>query len=150
LLVPVNWEEPFGLVMIEAMACGTPVVAYRRGSVPEVIDEGVTGLIVHTVDQAVKAIVRISRLSRKRCRRIFEERFTASRMATDYVAIYERLIEDRAGEKTLSRGRPFWTTTSSAWETPYYRHSACGCGAAILAGRAEADRHGRGDGACQG
>jgi glycosyltransferase involved in cell wall biosynthesis len=113
LLVPVNWEEPFGLVMIEAMACGTPVVAYRRGSVPEVIDEGVTGLIVHTTDQAVKAIVRISRLSRKRCRRIFEERFTASRMATDYVAIYERLIEDRAGEKTLSPGRPFWTTTSS-------------------------------------
>jgi glycosyltransferase involved in cell wall biosynthesis len=114
LLVPVNWEEPFGLVMIEAMACGTPVVAYRRGSVPEVIDEGVTGLIVHTVDQAVKALARISRLSRKRCRRIFEERFTASRMATDYVAIYERLIEDRAGEKTLSPGRPFWETTSSA------------------------------------
>jgi glycosyltransferase involved in cell wall biosynthesis len=114
LLLPVNWEEPFGLVMIEAMACGTPVVAYRRGSVPEVIDEGVTGLIVHTVDQAVKAIPRISRLSRKRCRRIFEERFTASRMAADYVSIYERLIEDRAEEKTLSAGRPFWATTSSA------------------------------------
>ena len=114
LLVPVNWEEPFGLVMIEAMACGTPIVAYRRGSVPEVIDEGVTGLIVQTVDQAVKGIARISRLSRKRCRRIFEERFTASRMATNYVGIYERLIEDRAEEKTLSPGRPFWTTTSSA------------------------------------
>jgi glycosyltransferase involved in cell wall biosynthesis len=114
LLVPVNWEEPFGLVMIEAMACGTPVIAYRRGSVPEAIDEGVTGLIVNTVYQAVKAIVRISRLSRKRCRRIFEERFTASRMAADHVSIYERLIDDRAGEKALSPGRPFWTTTSSA------------------------------------
>jgi len=114
LLAPVNWEEAFGLVMIEAMACGTPVVAYRRGSVPEVIDDGATGHIVQTADQAAKAIGRISRLSRKRCRQIFEERFTASRMALDYVAIYERLIKDRALEKTLSTERPFWTTTSSA------------------------------------
>jgi glycosyltransferase involved in cell wall biosynthesis len=114
LLVPVNWEEPFGLVMIEAMACGTPVVAYRRGSIPEVIDEGATGHIVQTVDQAAKAIGRISRLSRKRCRQLFEERFTASRMASDYVAVYERLIEEGTEDKTLSPGRPFWTTTSSA------------------------------------
>jgi glycosyltransferase involved in cell wall biosynthesis len=114
LLLPINWEEPFGLVMIEAMACGTPTIAYRRGSVPEVIDGGATGFIVQTVDQAVKAVEKVSRLSRKRCRQIFERRFTASRMTQDYVAIYERLIEETEGEKPRSPERTLWTTTSSA------------------------------------
>lgn len=93
LLFPIDWPEPFGLVMIEAMACGTPVLAYRRGSVPEVIEEGVTGLIVHGLEDAVQAAERISTLNRWRCRRLFEERFSATRMARDYVAIYQKLIE---------------------------------------------------------
>ena len=94
LLFPIDWPEPFGLVMIEAMACGTPVIAYRRGSVPEVIDDGVTGFIVENVDEAVKAVENVSRISRRRCREVFEERFTARCMALRYLAIYERLIED--------------------------------------------------------
>jgi glycosyltransferase involved in cell wall biosynthesis len=91
LVFPIEWAEPFGLVMIEAMACGTPVIAFRRGSVPEVIDEGMTGFIVNGVEEAVRAIGRIGQLSRRRCRDVFEQRFTAARMARDYVAIYERL-----------------------------------------------------------
>jgi len=88
LLFPIDWPEPFGLVMIEAMACGTPVIAYRKGSVPEVVEEGGTGFIVEGLEDAVKAVERVSTLSRKRCRQVFEERFTASRMAQDYLAIY--------------------------------------------------------------
>jgi glycosyltransferase involved in cell wall biosynthesis len=95
LLFPIDWPEPFGLVMIEAMACGTPVIAYRSGSVPEVIDDGVTGFIVEGLEDAVKAAERISTLSRKRCWELFEQRFVASRMAADYVAIYERLIDSK-------------------------------------------------------
>jgi glycosyltransferase involved in cell wall biosynthesis len=94
LLFPIDWPEPFGLVMIEAMACGTPIVAYRQGSVPEVIDEGVTGFIVEGIGDAVKAVERVFTLSRKRCRERFQERFTVSRMARAYREIYERLIED--------------------------------------------------------
>jgi glycosyltransferase involved in cell wall biosynthesis len=91
LLFPIDWPEPFGLAMIEAMACGTPVIAFRRGSVPEVIDNGITGFIVENVDEAVRAVSLLDRLSRRRCREVFEERFSASRMARDYVAVYERL-----------------------------------------------------------
>lgn len=105
LLVSINWEEPFGLVMIEAMACGTPVVAYRRGSVPEIIDEGVTGYIVQNADEAVSALQRISGLSRERCRQVFDERFTACRMAKGYVAIYERLVREQMAKKLLSTRR---------------------------------------------
>ncbi len=93
LLFPIDWPEPFGLVMIEAMACGTPVVAFRRGSVPEIMKDGVTGFIVDDVDTAVKAVERIPSLSRKACRQYFDEHFTASRMALDYLAVYRRLIE---------------------------------------------------------
>ena len=113
LLAPIQWEEPFGLVMIEAMACGTPTIAFRRGSVPEVVNDGISGCIVDGVDQAVQAVHGISRVSRRRCRRMFERRFTARRMARDYVALYERLLEDRMGEE-LSAGRMVWATTSSA------------------------------------
>ncbi|HLX27356.1 MAG TPA: glycosyltransferase family 4 protein [Casimicrobiaceae bacterium] len=92
LLFPIDWPEPFGLVMIEAMACGTPVIAYSSGSVPEVMEEGRTGFIVREVDDAVEAVRRVPQLSRARCREIFEQRFTADRMARDYVEVYEQLI----------------------------------------------------------
>jgi glycosyltransferase involved in cell wall biosynthesis len=95
LLFPIDWAEPFGLVMIEAMACGTPVVAYRSGSVPEVITDGVNGFIVETIDEAVDAVGRLHHLSREECRATFEERFTADRMARNYVSVYERLIGER-------------------------------------------------------
>jgi glycosyltransferase involved in cell wall biosynthesis len=92
LLFPINWREPFGMAMIEAMACGTPVIAYRKGSVPEVIDEGSTGFIVKDLDGAVEAVRRVPQLSRARCREVFEQRFTAERMAHDYLQVYTRLI----------------------------------------------------------
>jgi glycosyltransferase involved in cell wall biosynthesis len=95
LLFPIDWPEPFGLVMIEAMACGTPVVAYRCGSVPEVIDHGVTGFIVDNDDQAADAISR-ARLDRNRVRARFEERFSSEAMARRYVALYERLCDGAA------------------------------------------------------
>jgi glycosyltransferase involved in cell wall biosynthesis len=93
LLFPIDWPEPFGLVMAEAMACGTPVIAYRRGSVPEIIEEGVTGFIVHDLEGAVQAAQRIPTLNRSRCRQRFEERFSAARMARDYLVSYRRLVE---------------------------------------------------------
>jgi glycosyltransferase involved in cell wall biosynthesis len=93
LLLPIDWPEPFGLVMIEAMACGTPVIAYNRGSVPEVIDDGVTGFIVEDELSAVAAVGRLSQLSRARVRQQFEARFTARRMALDYLATYRSMIE---------------------------------------------------------
>lgn len=88
LLFPIDWPEPFGLVMIEAIACGTPVVGFRRGSVPEILDEGVTGYLVDGVDAAVEAVGRLGRLSRTRCREVFERRFTVERMAREYVEVY--------------------------------------------------------------
>jgi glycosyltransferase involved in cell wall biosynthesis len=93
LLFPIDWPEPFGLVMVEAMACGTPVIAYRDGSVPEVMEEGHTGFIVKGLKDAVKAVRHVPELSRKRCREVFEQRFTAARMAHDYVQVYEQLIQ---------------------------------------------------------
>jgi glycosyltransferase involved in cell wall biosynthesis len=92
LLLPIDWPEPFGLVMVEAIACGTPVIAYRDGAVPEVIEEGHTGFVVEELEDAVEAVRRIPELSRKRCREVFEKRFTATRMAHDYVKVFERLI----------------------------------------------------------
>lgn len=96
LLVPIDWEEPFGLVMIEAMATGTPVIAFRRGSVPEVIDDGVTGFIVDDMAGAIAAAQRIHTIDRAGVRRRFEERFTNLRMADDYMAIYRKLIAAKA------------------------------------------------------
>jgi glycosyltransferase involved in cell wall biosynthesis len=93
LLVPIDWPEPFGLVMIEAMACGTPVIAYNRGSVPEVIEDGVTGFIVEDEAGAMGAVDRLAHLSRTAIRRRFEERFTARRMALDYLSVYRSLKE---------------------------------------------------------
>jgi glycosyltransferase involved in cell wall biosynthesis len=92
LLFPIDWPEPFGLVMIEAMAAGTPVIAWRNGSVPEVIQEGKSGLVVGSLDEAVKAVDRVRSLPRVEVRRCFEANFTATRMARDYVSLYRRLI----------------------------------------------------------
>ncbi len=99
-LFPVEWPEPFGLTMIEAMACGTPVLAFRYGSVPEVIDHGITGLIVENLDEAIGALPRVISLDRHKVRRRFEERFSASRMAKDYLNVYRSQLEHaRAAER---------------------------------------------------
>jgi glycosyltransferase involved in cell wall biosynthesis len=90
LLFPIDWPEPFGLVMIEAMACGTPVVAFRHGSVPEVIEHGVTGFVVDSVDEAVEAVGRLHTVSRRACRARFEERFDVERMTRGYLDLYQR------------------------------------------------------------
>jgi glycosyltransferase involved in cell wall biosynthesis len=92
LLFPIDWPEPFGLVMIEAMACGTPTIAFRRGSVPEVIDDGVSGFIVTDESDAAAAVARLGQLDRQNVRAAFDRRFTATRMAEEYVALYEDLL----------------------------------------------------------
>ncbi|HZV21235.1 MAG TPA: glycosyltransferase family 4 protein [Hyphomicrobiales bacterium] len=91
VLFPIDWPEPFGMVMIEAMACGTPVIAFACGSVQEVIDDGVTGYVVKTVEEAVGAVERVALLDRTEVRAVFERRFAAERMANDYLAIYRRI-----------------------------------------------------------
>ncbi|CAA7613881.1 glycosyltransferase family 4 protein [Magnetospirillum sp. UT-4] len=91
LLFPIDWNEPFGLVMIEAMACGTPTIAWDRGAVPEVIEPGLSGFVVGSVDEAVAAVARCRGFDRAACRAAFEDRFTAARMAADYVSVYRRL-----------------------------------------------------------
>lgn len=97
LLFPVDWPEPFGLVMIEAMSCGTPCIAWRAGSVPEVVDHGVTGWIVDSIDAAVEAVELAARLDRKTVRARFEQRFTAERMARDYLRVYEQVAPSMKG-----------------------------------------------------
>ncbi len=93
MLFPIDWPEPFGMAMIEAMACGTPVIAYEIGSVPEVIDEGKTGFIVHDVDEAVEALHNIDKIDRQACRTVFEQKYTATRMAQDYVKVYDKILQ---------------------------------------------------------
>ncbi|MBW1991499.1 MAG: glycosyltransferase family 4 protein [Deltaproteobacteria bacterium] len=93
LLFPIDWPEPFGLVMVEALACGTPVIAFRNGSVPEVLEDGQTGFIVDSVDEAVAAVQKLDTISRAYCRQAFEARFTADRMARDYLKVYYKLRE---------------------------------------------------------
>jgi glycosyltransferase involved in cell wall biosynthesis len=93
LLVPIDWPEPFGLVMIEAMACGTPVIAFNRGSAPEVIEDGLTGFIVEDINGAIGAVDRLSHLSRGSIRQRFEQRFTARRMAQDYLSVYRSMTD---------------------------------------------------------
>jgi glycosyltransferase involved in cell wall biosynthesis len=93
LLFPIDWPEPFGLVMIEAMACGTPVLAFRHGSVSEIVDQGVTGAVVDTMDEAVRMLPRVIALDRRAVRRRFEQRFSSARMAKDYIAVYRSLLK---------------------------------------------------------
>jgi glycosyltransferase involved in cell wall biosynthesis len=101
LLFPIDWPEPFGLVMIEAMACGTPIVAYRNGSVPEIIEHGVNGFIVDDMEQAVAAVQNISLIQRRDCRKSFDERFTADRMARDYVEVYRKMVSLNGKRKNI-------------------------------------------------
>lgn len=102
LLFPIDWPEPFGLVMIEAMACGTPVIAYRQGSVSEVMQEGETGFIVENLRQALAAVEKTSQISRLRCRQVFEERFSAERMAKDYLQVYQAIIKPTVKPRLVS------------------------------------------------
>jgi glycosyltransferase involved in cell wall biosynthesis len=98
MLFPIDWPEPFGLVMIEAMACGTPVIAFRGGSVTEVVKDGVSGFVVDSIDEAVDAVARIGEIDRRRCRAWFEERFNVERMVDEYVEVYARVMaEARSG-----------------------------------------------------
>jgi glycosyltransferase involved in cell wall biosynthesis len=99
LLFPIDWPEPFGIVMIEALACGVPVVAFRGGSVPEVIDHGVTGFVVDTLDEAIAATRSVRSLDRGRCRAVFEQRFSVARMASDYCHLYEMLVTRRRSDR---------------------------------------------------
>jgi glycosyltransferase involved in cell wall biosynthesis len=101
LLMPIDWPEPFGLVMIEAMACGTPVIAYANGSVPEILDDGVTGFIVRSQEQAIAAARRIWQIDRRRCRQVFEQRFSARVMARRYLDVYRELVDARMADTRI-------------------------------------------------
>ncbi len=108
LLFPIDWPEPFGLVMLEAMACGTPVLAFRGGSVEELIRPGITGAIVDSVDEAVAVLPQVLSLDRARCRREFERCFSVSRMARDYLHLYQRLVDaQRRQDDTREVGAAF-------------------------------------------
>ena len=100
LLFPIDWPEPFGLCMIEAMACGTPVLAFRHGSVPEIVDEGISGMIVDTMDEAVVAVPGLLAMDRRAVRRRFEERFSSARMARDYVRLYDKMLQESVRDTT--------------------------------------------------
>jgi glycosyltransferase involved in cell wall biosynthesis len=118
LLFPIDWVEPFGLVMIEAMACGTPTIAFRQGSVPEIIDSGLTGFVVNNVDESLAALAKLRYFDRARCRRVFEERFSVSRMAADYLKTYERVIDAKRRSRprlveAKEKQRPKATRSSS-------------------------------------
>jgi glycosyltransferase involved in cell wall biosynthesis len=106
LLFPIDWPEPFGLVMIEALACGTPVVAWRNGSVPEIIEDGVTGFIVDNMKDAAEAVRKVATLNRQHCRQSFLKRFTVSRMASDYLAIYRRMVEAHTRQAANKKAHP--------------------------------------------
>lgn len=125
VVCPYDWPEPFGLVLIEAFACGTPVIAYRRGSIPEIVDHGVTGFICDTIDEMVAAVGQVPLIDRKQCRAAFDERFTADRMARDYVALYERLLlEDGAIQATRSMG--FGRSNNESLKTESHKFLARG------------------------
>jgi glycosyltransferase involved in cell wall biosynthesis len=135
LLFPIDWPEPFGLVMIEALACGTPVIAWREGSVPEVIQDGVTGFVVESINDAVSAVGRLQWLDRRDCRHAFESRFDAARMAEEYVTIYRRLV-DRNVEPIVADSRPAGSevaiASSGAWNKRVHAHAALlGAGPAV-------------------
>jgi glycosyltransferase involved in cell wall biosynthesis len=109
LLFPIQWPEPFGIVLMEAMACGTPVIAYPNGSVPEIAVDGVTGYIVPNAESAVRALRDVAGFDRLMCRMHFEQHFTARRMTRDYLAIYEKLVKTEATPITVSDGVLSWT-----------------------------------------
>jgi glycosyltransferase involved in cell wall biosynthesis len=113
LLFPIDWPEPFGLVTIEAMACGTPVIAYPRGSVPEIIQDGINGFLVKTVQEAVRAVRNIEQIDRLECRRHFEDNFTDERMAAKYLDIYKQLIGRGSSPIALEEGVLKWIEVES-------------------------------------
>jgi glycosyltransferase involved in cell wall biosynthesis len=115
LLFPIDWPEPFGLVMIEAMACGTPVIAWPGGSVPEVMRDGVTGFVVSNIEQAVDAVSKIETLDRSVCRGVFDAHWTSARMASDYVNLYSRLIEERQLENQMETSKPLFDAKPVWW-----------------------------------
>lgn len=117
LLFPICWPEPFGIVMIEAMACGTPVVAYPFGSVPEVMRDGVSGYVVPDLDSAMEALKNVDQLDRKKIRKYFEHRFTAARMTQDYLRIYERMLNRKKAPLTVANGALNWMKLASPSST---------------------------------
>ncbi len=117
LLFPIDWPEPFGLVMIEAMACGTPIIARPCGSVTELIPDGVAGFLVHDLDQAVEAVNRIDEIDRSTCRRHFERYFTAERMAKDYLNLYKRIAVPESRRVDLEEGVLNWMAAESPTPT---------------------------------
>ncbi len=114
LVCPYDWPEPFGLVLIEALACGTPVLAYRRGSIPEIIEDGITGFVCEGLDDMVATVHRISEIDRRRCRRAFEERFSVERMAQDYLRVYEQMLDNALERETETTRFACWPTFSTS------------------------------------
>jgi len=116
LVCPYDWPEPFGLVLIEALSCGTPVVAYRRGSIPEILDNGRTGFICETLDEMVSAVRQLSTINREDCRQSFEDRFTSERMALDYLNIYRQMVGEEGAQPASNESKLAGSkTTLPAW-----------------------------------
>ncbi len=137
LLFPIDWPEPFGLVMIEAMACGTPVVALRNGSVPEVLDDGVTGFVVDDLEQGIAAVERVRGLSRRACRQTFERRFNAGRMTEKYLDVYRRLAtahDHRATRRQLGETPRARVMTPPVIDGKTNGQSGCARERALIAG----------------
>ena len=114
LVCPYDWPEPFGLVLIEALACGTPVLAYRRGSIPEIIEDRVTGFVCEGVDEMTAAVLHIPEIDRRRCRLTFEQRFTVERMAQDYLRVYEQVVSNGAETEADATSLVFRPTVSAS------------------------------------
>ena len=117
LLFPIAWPEPFGIVMIEAMACGTPVIAYPFGSVPEVIQDGINGYIVPDIEGALQAVKNLGQIDRKKIRKSFEQRFTASRMTQEYLRIYNRILSRKKAPRAVADGVLNWMKLTSPSST---------------------------------
>lgn len=117
LMFPIAWPEPFGIVMIEAMACGTPVIAYPFGSVPEVIQDGISGYIVQDIEGALQAVKKLGQLDRKKIRKSFEQRFTASRMTQGYLKIYNRILSRKKAPRAVADGVLNWMKLTSPSST---------------------------------
>ncbi|WP_447978360.1 glycosyltransferase family 4 protein [Candidatus Nitrospira bockiana] len=123
LLAPFDWPEPFGLVLIEALACGTPVLAYRRGSIPEIIEDGVTGFVADTLTELIDAAGKVRTVDRERCRKAFEERFTVEHMVRRYVALYEGLVSVQAGVRGQAGGTWNGSAPRAGREQPRHREA---------------------------
>jgi glycosyltransferase involved in cell wall biosynthesis len=117
-LFPIDWPEPFGLVMIESLACGTPVIGWNNGSVPEVLTHGETGFVVDTIEEAVQAVRQVAHLKRPACRRAFEQRFDVTRMARNYVHVYSELVRDAGRHGRISAYPDSHEMKVSVWPTP--------------------------------